>query len=131
MTSAFDGLERLARAVGSGDIVATLTVNQPYAQRQHEELTWTHPRGGRAKYLEQPLMEQHAELMQVAADSLITAEGSDIQGGMARVAEQMSGMVEDNAPRLDNILRFSGQPEVTDNGTVTYSRAPKVARVSK
>lgn len=128
---AIEGLERLARAVGSGDIEATVTVNQPYAQRQHEELGWSHPRGGRAKYLEGPLFERYPELMQMAADSLVTAEGSNIQDGMARVAEAMSRFVEDNAPRLDNILRYSGQPEVTDSGTVSYSRAPKATRVEK
>ena len=26
-----------------------------YAVPQHEELTWEHPRGGQAKYLEEPL----------------------------------------------------------------------------
>lgn len=26
-----------------------------YAARQHEEVTWTHPKGGKAKYLEDPL----------------------------------------------------------------------------
>ena len=29
----------------------------PYAARQHEEATWKHPKGGKAKYLEDPLKE--------------------------------------------------------------------------
>lgn len=33
----------------------TVSFNTPYAARQHEELTWEHPRGGQAKYLEAPL----------------------------------------------------------------------------
>lgn len=131
MTSAIEGLERLARAVGSGDIVSKVTVDQPYAQRQHEELSWSHPRGGRAKYLEGPLLENYAELMLVIAQHLITNDGTDLEQGMVRVAEKMSGFVEDNAPRLNDLLRYSGQPEVIDNGTVKYTRAPKVARVGK
>jgi hypothetical protein len=31
--------------------------NTPYALRQHEELNYRHPRGGQAKYLEEPFKE--------------------------------------------------------------------------
>lgn len=31
-----------------------ISFNTPYARRQHEELDWQHPRGGKAKYLEDP-----------------------------------------------------------------------------
>lgn len=34
---------------------AVVAFDTPYAARQHEELTWHHPRGGQAKYLEQPM----------------------------------------------------------------------------
>lgn len=33
-----------------------------YAARQHEELGWRHPRGGQAKYLEQPALANASEL---------------------------------------------------------------------
>lgn len=129
--NAIVGLERLAQAVGSGEIVASVTVDQPYAQRQHEELEWNHPRGGQAKYLEGPLFANYAQLMQGIANSLITPEGSDLVGGMIGAAEEMNGWVEDNAPRLDHILRYSGHPQVLDNGTVAYSRPAKAPRVEK
>ena len=132
MRDAIDGLEMLIKAVGSGTITAALEVDQPYAQRQHEELEWLHPRGGQAKYLEAPLFSNSARVMQVAADSLITPDGgSDIVGGMARVAEILSAEVEDNAPRLDNVLRYSGHPTVEEDGVVKYDRPPKMARVDK
>jgi hypothetical protein len=35
-------------------VEAMVSFNTPYAARQHEELEWKHPRGGQAKYLEQP-----------------------------------------------------------------------------
>lgn len=38
-------------------VVATVSFNTIYAARQHEELDWRHPKGGQAKYLEQPLRE--------------------------------------------------------------------------
>lgn len=31
-----------------------ISFNTPYARRQHEELDWEHPIGGKAKYLEDP-----------------------------------------------------------------------------
>ncbi len=31
-----------------------ISFNTPYARRQHEDLTLNHPRGGKAKYLEDP-----------------------------------------------------------------------------
>lgn len=36
-------------------IEARISFNTPYAARQHEELSYRHPRGGNAKYLERPL----------------------------------------------------------------------------
>lgn len=36
-----------------------------YAARQHEELGWRHPRGGQAKYLEQPAKANAAELFAI------------------------------------------------------------------
>lgn len=34
------------------EVTATVSFNTVYAARQHEELGWRHPKGGRAKYLE-------------------------------------------------------------------------------
>ena len=40
-----------------GEITGTVSFNKPYAMVQHEDMTYIHPRGGQAKYLEQPLNE--------------------------------------------------------------------------
>lgn len=125
---AIDRLEQLIHAVGDGDIEARCVVDQPYAQDQHENMEYRHPRGGRARFLGGPLVEQADHLMGVVAESLVTPEGTDIVGGMTRVAETMSGFVEDNAPRLNEVLRYSGHPQVVDNGQVVYDRAPKIHR---
>ena len=48
------------RASGHVDIeedTATVGYNAKYATRQHEDLTYSHPRGGQAKYLENPYKE--------------------------------------------------------------------------
>jgi hypothetical protein len=38
-------------------VEVTVSFDTVYAARQHEELGWAHPRGGQAKYLEQPLKD--------------------------------------------------------------------------
>ena len=40
-----------------GTMRAAISFNTPYAVRQHEELSYRHPRGGKAKYLEDPLVD--------------------------------------------------------------------------
>lgn len=59
--------EGTLRASGELDVdvtpngaTATVSFNEVYAARQHEELDWEHPKGGGAKYLEGPLREQQA-----------------------------------------------------------------------
>ena len=63
------------RAVSGSDIGALVNAegavvegevsfNTVYAARQHEELGWKHPRGGEAKYLENPLKERTPKYLQ-------------------------------------------------------------------
>lgn len=46
-----------------------------YAARQHEELGWRHPRGGQAKYLEQPAKENAQELFAIVGSQIRRATG--------------------------------------------------------
>lgn len=46
-------LRRSGTVTDAGDKVY-VSFNTPYAVRQHEELEWRHPLGGKAKYLEDP-----------------------------------------------------------------------------
>lgn len=41
-----------------------------YAARQHEELTWRHPEGGQAKYLEAPARDNAGELMDIVGAAI-------------------------------------------------------------
>ena len=41
----------------SGVFYGEVSFNQPYALEQHENLFFNHPKGGEAKYLEKPLLE--------------------------------------------------------------------------
>ena len=49
------GVKQVTRA---GDrVVAEISFNTPYAAVQHEDRTFRHPRGGKAKYLEDPIKQ--------------------------------------------------------------------------
>lgn len=52
----------------SPQLTATIGYSLPYALRQHEELDYNHPKGGQAKYLEQPFLENEAKYIKALAD---------------------------------------------------------------
>ena len=43
-----------------------ISFNTPYARRQHEELGYQHPRGGKAKYLEDPFNRNKNNVLKMA-----------------------------------------------------------------
>ena len=59
MKDAFPGLEGKEKAV-------YISFSTPYARRQHEELDYNHPRGGKAKYLEDPFNRNKKKVLQYA-----------------------------------------------------------------
>jgi hypothetical protein len=56
-----------ARAGQRVSLDAEVSFNTVYAARQHEELDWTHPKGGEAKYLEGPLRANAGRYTRVIA----------------------------------------------------------------
>ena len=46
--------------------VVYISFNTPYARRQHEELGYEHPRGGKAKYLEDPFNRLKQKVVKMA-----------------------------------------------------------------
>ncbi|MEJ6490705.1 hypothetical protein PQI23_13345 [Leucobacter sp. USCH14] len=53
-----------------GNEIAHVSFDTVYAWRQHEELSWNHPGGGGAKYLEGPLLSRNDELLEAIASRL-------------------------------------------------------------
>ncbi|HEX9228366.1 MAG TPA: hypothetical protein VF885_17330 [Arthrobacter sp.] len=49
---------------------AAASNDMEYAARQHEELTWRHPKGGQAKFLEAPARDNATELMEIVGASI-------------------------------------------------------------
>lgn len=54
----------------SSHMTAILSYQEVYALRQHEELSYNHPKGGQAKYLEQPFKENSNKYVQHIKDSV-------------------------------------------------------------
>ena len=59
MKNAFPGPEGKEKAV-------YISFNTPYARRQHEELGYNHPLGGKAKYLEDPFNRNKKKVLKMA-----------------------------------------------------------------
>lgn len=103
---ATDGIQELIERTGGPTIKATVTVDQPYAQDQHETLFYRHPRGGRAKYLEGPLFEGHREWIQRFADNLLGRD-TTAEHEWAKVGRELKEAVPSNAPVEFGDLRQS------------------------
>lgn len=129
-SDSFDAaLARLSEAVGIGRIRGSVVVDQVYARYQHEGLDFKHPRGGQAKYLEQPLYSQAPLYMRDLAARVLPS--GDVVQAMADCMEDLSGQVFDLAPIEFLDLRASGHPTVTQGGAVKYDRPPMQARLTE
>lgn len=131
MASTFGGrLNVLKEMVGSGDLTGKVVVDQAYAQRQHQELSWAHPRGGQALYLQAPLLENYRSYLQSYADRLLEDGGEQaFVDSMEDLAEE--GGVATRAPVLYSNLRASGHPSVTSDEITVYDRPPRQHRLSE
>lgn len=124
----FDRIDELADRVGRGHLVGKIEVDQVYAHYQHEGLDLRHPRGGQAKYLEEPVIGQSEAHMRTLAKHVLDPEGPRL--GMQDVVEGISRDVLDKAPREFEDLRNSAHPSVDDDGHVVYDRPPLVHRLT-
>lgn len=60
-----EGTLQRSGAVTARDTEAVVSFDTPYAVRQHEELTWNHPRGGQAKYLESAMIDESETMARI------------------------------------------------------------------
>lgn len=129
MTGTFsERIAELRHLTGNGQRLAGVcTVDQRYALIQHEELSYRHPRGGRAKYLEAPLFDHYRDYLGDYAKTVLANGG---QPAMRRSMEHLSDQVEILAPVEFADLRKSGHPTVTLGGRTVYDRPPKQRRLT-
>lgn len=123
--SFFDGCDKVRELIGEGSLIGAVEVNQHYALEQHEHLGYEHPRGGKAKYLSDPLLQNTPEYVAKIVASLWTGQSEKV---MAECMEDLSSRLDPEAPIDEDPnpirLRRSGHPTVTSNGEVVYDRPP-------
>lgn len=122
------GWRRVREQVGVGWLTGKLVIDQVYAKYQHERLDLVHPRGGGAKYLENPLNANHGDYLRRVANSFL---GGDPAQTMADCMESLNTAMAASAPVELSNLRKSGNPRVFDNGRQVYNRPPWQRRMSE
>lgn len=69
-------LERSGRVVDAGDLSRAVVFDTPYARRQHEDMTYRHADGRKAKYLEDPMNAERDTIQALIAAEMRRAVGS-------------------------------------------------------
>jgi hypothetical protein len=128
-----DRLADLRRSTGSDRerLSGSVEVDQVYAHYQHERLDLHHPRGGMAKYLERPLMDNYRVYLEEYAREVLSEDGG--HGAMKRAMEDLAGLggVARHAPVEFSDLRMSGHPQVKLGDETIYDRPPVRHRLTK
>lgn len=128
---AVEGIQQLINRTAGGRIKATVTVDQPYAQDQHETLYYRHPRGGRAKYLEAPLFENHRTWMQNFANRLLRARKDATELWAEECGVPLKNAVAKNAPVEFGDLKMSAGLVVREGSSVVRSDPPAQSRLTE
>lgn len=123
------GIQDLIDRTTGPQVKATVTVNQPYAQDQHETLFYRHPRGGRAKFLELPLYENATSWVNKFANRLLV-RGARTDEEWGKVGRELAKSVSKNAPLEFGDLRNSAGLVVKAGSRVVITEPPKQPRLS-
>lgn len=127
---AIDGIRELRENTAGPEVTATVTVDQVYAQVQHEALEFKHPRGGQAKYLTTPLLADSPEYIQSFANRVLDTENAaQLWGRTAGTGLQDS--VGSYAPIMFNDLRRSAALKVTEGAGVVMDIPAEQPRLTE
>lgn len=124
-----DGVPDLLDRVGDGLLRGRLKDDQVYAQYQHERLDLKHPRGGKARYLADPLMAEHQQYYAHMAENALEPDG--LLQAMIDAVQSLNGSMSQQAPVDLNNLRRSGTESVWDNGQLAYRKPAEQKRLSR
>lgn len=127
---ASQGIRELIDRTCGPDVVASIVVDQVYAQLQHEALEFRHPRGGMAKYLEVPIKSEHPVWFQDFAEHLLLKQGTAERRWAVHVGRPAKKVVAKFAPVEFGDLRRSGALRVTAGGVVVLEEPADQPRLS-
>lgn len=130
MRKASDGIRDLLDRTGGPKVKATVVVDQPYAQDQHETLYYKHPSGGQAKYLEEPMYAEHPKWIQEFANGLLNSKESAARG-WGGVGRALKGVVAKKAPIDFGDLRKSAGLTVKEGAEVVITEPPIQPRLTE
>ena len=129
MSEFTDRIDLLMRRTDAGELLrGSVTMDQVYAHRQHEDLSYHHPRGGHAQYLRLPLYEHAPDYLRAIAGGWLEDGG---KRAMARSMEHLSDAAELQAPWEFVDLARSGSPKVEVGHRTDYERPPKQHRLTE
>jgi len=129
-----DRVTQLQVQVGMNDLVGSLERDQVYAHYQEAGVNrftggpLVYHRGGQARYQESSLYDYSGDYLELIAGEILDGGGTD---AMASAMEKFDDYARQRCPVELEALCNSGHPTVTDNGAVTYDRAPLVPRLSE
>jgi hypothetical protein len=119
------GFEKLEKQVGDGVLRGELVFNQPYAAKQHNDLSYDHPRGGGAGYVTKPQMRFWRRWYEMLAKDVL--RGS-LNRAMQDVVDEWAERASSEAPVESTQLRKSANPRVYDDKVEVYNKPPKAPR---
>lgn len=123
-TPADKRLKELAKQVGDGTLTGTVTFDQPYAAKQHNDLTYRHTRG-QAGYLSSALWENFRSYYRKLAREVLHG---NLAQGMADCCDDLADAAADRAPRDTGVLHNSAAYQVHDGGQLAHERPPVAPR---
>lgn len=127
---AVDGIQQLIDRTCGPDVVASVVVDQVYAQMQHEALEFRHPRGGMAKYLEIPMFQKAPFWLENFAQHLLLKQGTAENRWAAHVGRPLRDVVKTHAPVEFGDLRASASLRVTAGGEVVVEEPARQPRLT-
>lgn len=108
ITAKLRGLSLKGRKV----MTVRVVYEAPYARIQHEDMTFNHPNGGQAKYLEQPARQLAPEMASIVRRSVEAKNG--LEEGLQRAGELLLRESRELCPVDTGALRDSGRVEIVE-----------------
>lgn len=121
-------LQELLDKTGGPKVESVVTIDQIYAQDQHENLTYKHPTG-RAKFLEEPMYENSAHMLQRFASRML--ETDDVPRlWHEELGNKTADHASRNAPLMFGDLRESMDVTTKAGGGVVAHTPPLQHRLT-
>lgn len=127
---ASEGIRDLIERTSGPTISSTVTVDQVYAQDQHETLWYKHPRGGQAKYLEEPMFAGFSKWFQSFANKLLRADSAD-EAWHDGPGTALQNVVPKFAPVEFGDLRQSAGLQTKVGSSIRHERPPIQPRLTE